>query len=62
MTQTHDKASSKREVIGIDELEKRRRFLHIEESDLKNLAAVREVAVGSSNAVIERFYEHLHYN
>ena len=41
------------------DLERRRRYLLIEDDDLKRLAEVRDVAAQHSAAVVDRFYEHL---
>src|SRR5262245_53565077 len=59
MVQIQDKPLDPRETLEPGELEQRRRFLRLDDSDLKNLQDVREVAVASSSDVVERFYDHL---
>jgi methyl-accepting chemotaxis protein len=41
------------------EIERRRQYYQIEESDSKNMQAMKEVAAANMGAVIDRFYEHL---
>jgi methyl-accepting chemotaxis protein len=50
-----------REGLSV-ELDRRRRYLRIEEADMERLSAVRDVTTQQVKAVVERFYEHLLHN
>ena len=56
----HDtNAGAEHVAASTDEVDRRRRFMRIDDADLTKLAAMKECASVHSAAVVERFYEHL---